>query len=471
MGGASGLDPSDAGPAGSGQFDNGGAGGLPSVDSGTLPADAASAGAGIGSTPDTGADPTCSDGLQNQDETGLDCGGSVCAACPTCSDGLQNQGETGLDCGGSVCAACPTCSDGLQNQDETGLDCGGSVCAPCPSCSDGVQNQGETGLDCGGPICAACPSCSDGVQNQDETGLDCGGAICAACPTCSDGLRNQDETGVDCGGSSCAPCPCTFATPQVLGNPNGAGNSLWAPTLSSNALTMYVSFTASGGNEQIAVTTRASRGSTFSTPTLLPSPVNSFIEGTPELSADGLSLYFFSEGFSGPASRDLRVATRASTAVQFNTVQALTTINSSARDDRPWVSPDELTIYFSSQRASSSDDLWRATRTARSNAFGTPVSVTELNSSGNDAGIFLTSDGLVALFASDRTGGLGGVDIYRATRASTSSPFSTPQRLTAVNSSADDFDPQLTADSQELFFASTRGTGTYRIWRSTVTCP
>jgi Tol biopolymer transport system component len=335
-----------------------------------------------------------------------------------------------------------------------------------------VQNQDETGLDCGGSICAPCATCSDGVQNQDETGLDCGGSICGPCPTCSDGVKNQDETGVDCGGSRCAPCLCTFGAPQVLGTPpNGAGNSLWSPTLSSNGLTMYLSLTVSGGNEQIAVTTRATRGSNFSTPPALPSPVNSFIEGTPELSADGLSLYFFSEGFSGPASRDLYLATRASTALQFNTVRELTTINSSARDDRPWVSPDELTIYFCSQRASSSDDLWRATRTARSNDFGTPLPVTELNSSGNDAGIFLTPDGLVALFASDRTGGLGGVDIYRATRASTSSAFSTPQRLTAVNSSADDFDPQLTADGQELFFASTRSTGTYRLWRSAVTCP
>ena len=96
--------------------------------------------------------------------------------------------------------------------------------------------------------------------------------------------------------------------------------------------------------------------------------------------------------------------------------------------------------------------------------------MTELNSIGNDAGIFLTADGRVALFGSDRSGSAG-VDIYRATRANTISPFSTPQRISALNSSADDLDPQLTADGTELFFASTRSTGTYRIWRSLVTCP
>jgi hypothetical protein len=58
-----------------------------------------------------------------------------------------------------------TCSDGIMNQGETGIDCGGP-CKACKtpnveSCSDGVQNQGETGVDCGGP-CRACP--------QPETG-------------------------------------------------------------------------------------------------------------------------------------------------------------------------------------------------------------------------------------------------------------------------------------------------------------
>jgi hypothetical protein len=48
----------------------------------------------------------------------------------TCSDGIQNQGETGVDCGGP-CSVCPTCSDGIQNQGETGIDCGGP-CSPCP---------------------------------------------------------------------------------------------------------------------------------------------------------------------------------------------------------------------------------------------------------------------------------------------------------------------------------------------------
>ena len=50
---------------------------------------------------------TCTDGVQNGDETGVDCGGTGgCSACPTCADGIQNGNELGIDCGGIDCLAC-----------------------------------------------------------------------------------------------------------------------------------------------------------------------------------------------------------------------------------------------------------------------------------------------------------------------------------------------------------------------------
>jgi hypothetical protein len=48
----------------------------------------------------------------------------------TCNDGILNNGETQVDCGGPNCQACPdpeaTCNDGIQNGDETDVDFGGS---------------------------------------------------------------------------------------------------------------------------------------------------------------------------------------------------------------------------------------------------------------------------------------------------------------------------------------------------------
>lgn len=55
-------------------------------------------------------------------------------------------------CSGGFAPSGPpaTCSDGIQNQDETGIDVGGVCGFPPETCSDGIQNQNETGIDVGG---------------------------------------------------------------------------------------------------------------------------------------------------------------------------------------------------------------------------------------------------------------------------------------------------------------------------------
>ncbi len=139
---------------------------------------------------------------------------SFCATGTTttsCTDGIKNGSETGIDCGGPDCPACPTCTDGIKNGSETGIDCGGANCPACPSCTDGVKNGQETGVDCGGPSCPACPSCADGVQNGTETGIDCGGS-CAPCQSNGSVMISQIaghyfEAGLDGwldGGTDCA---------------------------------------------------------------------------------------------------------------------------------------------------------------------------------------------------------------------------------------------------------------------------
>lgn len=66
-----------------------------------------------------------------------------------------------------------TCVDGVQNGDETGIDCGGATCPACPTCEDGIQNQGEGGIDCGGPcalMCYSSPVCNVPANTLTENG-------------------------------------------------------------------------------------------------------------------------------------------------------------------------------------------------------------------------------------------------------------------------------------------------------------
>ncbi len=65
-----------------------------------------------------------------------------------CNDGIQNGNETGIDCGGD-CLVCPTCDDGILNGDELATDCGGTDCPDCPpeDCSTFDFNSGVLPFD------------------------------------------------------------------------------------------------------------------------------------------------------------------------------------------------------------------------------------------------------------------------------------------------------------------------------------
>ena len=85
-----------------------------------------------GGTPNTCQAPTCLDGVQNGDEIAVDCGGSSCAP-GSCDDG--EPCSVALDCQSGVCTGlvcqAPSCTDGVKNSTEEGIDCGG----PCPACA------------------------------------------------------------------------------------------------------------------------------------------------------------------------------------------------------------------------------------------------------------------------------------------------------------------------------------------------
>jgi len=149
-----------------------------------------------------------------------------------------------------------TCDDGIQNGDETGIDCGGS-CEPCPcngniirldidvknflietswnitdengttvASNDNTQpaNSIVTEDICLAGGCYTFTSIGDGSfaglyygsysvtdHNGDTLVLGANLSVtivtefCVPSPTCNDDIQNGDETGIDCGGS-CADC-------------------------------------------------------------------------------------------------------------------------------------------------------------------------------------------------------------------------------------------------------------------------
>jgi hypothetical protein len=172
---------------------------------------------GCGSAPT----PTCSDGIQNGDETGVDCGGSVCPPCATsCTDNevtvtinLDNYPEetswTITNDAGSVVASGGTYGafpDGSTVTEDLCLvdDCytftindsyGDGICCAYGSGSYTVTDGSGSVLASGGSF-----------GSSEATDFCFGGTPPPPGPTCTDGIQNGDETGIDCGGSVCAPC-------------------------------------------------------------------------------------------------------------------------------------------------------------------------------------------------------------------------------------------------------------------------
>ena len=84
----------------------------------------------------------------------------------------------------------PSCSDGVQNGNETDKDCGGTgyveagdagtTLTACSPCADTKKCSASTDCTHGDCYLKVCVSCTDGIKDGTETDVDCGGGACAA---------------------------------------------------------------------------------------------------------------------------------------------------------------------------------------------------------------------------------------------------------------------------------------------------
>ena len=124
---------------------------------------------------------------------------------------------------------------------------------------------------------------------------------------------------------------------------------------------------------------------------------------------------------------------------------------SDAREDDPTLPADLLEIYFNSDRGGAFD-VWKATRTAPSQAWSTPQQVAELSSVGTDTAFTISPDGLT--FYLSRSNG-NDFDIYVSTRPDRMSAWSLPVAEPSLNSTSADFHAMEVTPLQ-IFLASER---------------
>jgi Tol biopolymer transport system component len=199
------------------------------------------------------------------------------------------------------------------------------------------------------------------------------------------------------------------ATQMVIpGGPSEGG-----PSLSSDNLTLYFhSDSRAGlGDFDIWRSTRATPSGAFGSPVNLGAPVNtSSLDANSKISRDGLSLYFNSNRPGTSGELDIYLSTRATTSDPFGTPVRLDSLNTAFRDGTPDISADGLSIVFITNKPGGFGlrDLYMATRATTSDAFGSVVNLgATVNTAGEERFPSLSPDALSLIFSSDRPGGLG----------------------------------------------------------------
>jgi Tol biopolymer transport system component len=195
-------------------------------------------------------------------------------------------------------------------------------------------------------------------------------------------------------------------------------------------------------------------------------------EQCPLLSQNGKELIFVSNRSGGAGGLDLWVARSHNNRsdLDWDTPVNLTALNTSADEFGPgWYEENGRTVlYFNSNRAhgSGAHDLYFSME-SRDGAYSAPMPAVGLNTPFQEQFASLTKDGLEIFFSSDRTGTLGGLDLWHATRESTSAAWGTPVNLgPAVNSSAAEGRSAISWDGMTLYFHSNRA-GSVDLYQTT----
>jgi hypothetical protein len=133
----------------------------------------------------------------------------------------------------------------------------------------------------------------------------------------------------------------------------------------------------------------------------------------------------------------------------WSTMQPVTAVNSPSYETDPAISPDGLELFFSSDRPGGVGglDFYRSTRATTADPFDPPLPVTELQTIQDELALEIVSDGLTIYFR--RQG-----DIFRATRTAVGAPFTNIVRDVDLSTALTDSNPTLSGD--QLVASTTR---------------
>lgn len=269
-----------------------------------------------------------------------------------------------------------------------------------------------------------------------------------------------------------SPRDVLWQPPSPLSELINTGAEDYEPRWSWDGSTLYFVRGRAGENADIYFSQRTPEG--WTQPARLEIVNSEYDDLGPEPTRDGKRLYFYSNRPGGAGGYDLYVSERGPQG-WLEPVNLGPTVNSDFNDYGPAVSPGGERLVFASNRPRPEDsrqpdpDAWPAT--VREDLFhrtydlyksqltsrgpSQAAALDTLNSPYNEGAPCFSPGGDFLYFGSDRPGGLGGFDLYRAWIVA--GDVREPRNLDApVNSAANELDPGLAQLGFALVFSSDR---------------
>ena len=176
----------------------------------------------------------------------------------------------------------------------------------------------------------------------------------------------------------------------------------------------------------------------------------------PWVSPDNLRMYY---NTASSVSWQLKVSERASTNDPWPPGTSISDLNILGNGlQAPKLTSDELTIFFQMPDKSTrqpQNDIWMATRPDMNSPFGQARKLDEISTALAEVHAFPSADGLELYFASDRNGNF---QLFKATRESLDAPFSPAEHLSFFDTpGGHSLFPCLTSDSKTFYFVRQLG--------------
>jgi len=143
-----------------------------------------------------------------------------------------------------------------------------------------------------------------------------------------------------------------------------------------------------------------------------------FWEGSCSLTSDGKTLYFASERPGGFGGRDIWVSRKQTDGSWGPPKNLGKNINTELDEDAPFIHPDGVTLFFSSEGWNSmgGSDIFYSTLNLADSTWSIPINLGyPINSPDDDRYYVLNADGSRGYFSSNRKGGYGQQDLYSVT--------------------------------------------------------